>query len=84
MFAYRYCQTTGSRYIHLFNNVRLYSLGYFAYISLIAAFVLVPLRIVEMPTSEAKLAFREDPTISKLIEQEPLVFAFDVSFYSEL
>jgi hypothetical protein len=80
MFAYRYYQTTGSRYIRLFNSVRLYSLGYFVFISYTIVFILVPLNFNGMLTQEAKLAFREDLTISRLIEKEPLVVVFDASF----
>jgi hypothetical protein len=82
MFAYRYCQTTGSRYIYLFNNVWFYSLGYFVVVLLIFVFVVMPLNMQMMFTQESGAAFRDDPKIFKLLENEPLVFVMDVSFFS--
>ena len=81
MFAYRYCQTTGSRYIYLFNNVWFYSLGYFVVVLLIFVSIAVPLNMQIMFTQDAKAAFRDDPKIFKLLENESLVFVMDVSFF---
>lgn len=80
MFVFRYAQTINSSYLDVLSNFWLYFLGYFVYSLIILFFFVLPFDVQTMFTQETKLSFKGvDEKISKLIENEPLVFSINVS-----
>jgi hypothetical protein len=81
MFVFRFVQTTGSRYVHLFSDMRVYFLCYLVTQCLVFLFVSTPANLHYLNPTQIKTIMKEvDPKIFALIVDEPLVFGISVSF----
>jgi hypothetical protein len=81
LFVFRYAQTTESRYLRLLENMRYYFIGYLLCTFVFGSSFALSLGSHMSFTEEARIAFREDAKITELIQNEPIVFAINVSVF---